>query len=96
MRLQLLYFEGCPNWRLLEERLGPLATELGLDVEHILVETEADARRWGFHGSPSLLVDGRDPFAAADAPVGLTCRVYATPTGLAGSPTVDQLREVLR
>ena len=42
------------------------------------------------------LVNGVDPFATDADPVGgLSCRVYQTPGGPAGSPTLDQLREVL-
>ena len=62
----------------------------GLDV---LVLEEAD--RVGFRGSPSVLIDGTDPFSDPDAPVGLSCRVYSTPDGLAGSPTLEQLRTAL-
>lgn len=42
-----------------------------------------------------MLVDGVDPFAGPDLHLGLACRVYTTPAGLAGSPTVEQLRAVL-
>ena len=45
--------------------------------------------------SPSVLVDEVDPFADPDAPVGLSCRVYQTPDGMAGSPTLEQLRRAL-
>jgi type IV secretory pathway TraG/TraD family ATPase VirD4 len=55
-----------------------------------------DAERLGFIGSPTVLVDGSDPFATPGAPIGLACRVYVTPEGLAGSPTLDQLMEALR
>ncbi|MGH8775740.1 MAG: hypothetical protein ACRDWI_11380 [Jiangellaceae bacterium] len=48
-----------------------------------------------FHGSPSVLVDGRDPSSHGDQPVGLACRVYQTPEGPAGAPTIDQLRAAL-
>jgi hypothetical protein len=34
-------------------------------------------------------------FAEPDAGVGLSCRVYRTPDGLAGAPTVVQLRTAL-
>ena len=47
------------------------------------------------HGSPTLLVDGRDPWADAEAPVGLACRIYRTEAGAEGSPSVAQLAEVL-
>ncbi len=30
-----------------------------------------------------------------DEPFGLSCRMYSTPDGPAGSPTIDQLREKL-
>jgi hypothetical protein len=68
------------------------------DVEPVLerVETAEEAERLRFIGSPTILVDGRDPFAGAEAAFGLTCRVYQTPEGLAGSPTPDQLRGALR
>lgn len=95
-RVQLLYFDGCPNWRLMEARLGVLAAELGFDVEQVLVESEEDAERWAFHGSPSVLIDGRDPFAPAGAAVGLACRIYSTPSGVHGSPTLEQLRAAIQ
>lgn len=73
-----------------------LARELrGLTVTRHLVDTPEEAERVGFRGSPSILVDGVDAFADPDAPVGLSCRVYMTPEGPAGSPTLEQLREVL-
>ncbi len=97
MRLQLLYFDGCPNWQVMEARLRAAVTTSGRtgEVERVLVRTPEEATALAFHGSPSVLVDGRDPFAEADAPVGLLCRIYRTPDGLAGSPTTTQLIEVL-
>jgi hypothetical protein len=58
------------------------------------VETPAAARAAGFTGSPTIRIDDRDPFAT-DEQVGLSCRVYPTPDGFRGSPTVDQFIEVL-
>ena len=60
-----------------------------------LVDTAEEAERTGFHGSPSILVDGVDVFAAPDAEVGLSCRRYPTPDGYQGAPTLEQLRAVL-
>jgi hypothetical protein len=48
-----------------------------------------------FTGSPTIWLDGTDPFESAAAAPALACRVYPTPVGLAGSPTVDQLADVL-
>ncbi len=66
-----------------------------LEVERHLVDTAEEAEKARFRGSPSVLLDGVDPFADADAPVGLSCRVYDTPEGPAGSPTIEQLRAAL-
>ena len=95
MKLELLYFDDCPLWKIAAERLNAVASSRGLRVERRLVTTaeEADAAR--FRGSPTILVDGRDPFAAGDEPFGLACRVYQTPGGPAGSPTVEQLAAVI-
>jgi hypothetical protein len=92
----LLYFDACPSWRLADERLRDLAAEFDLTITRQKVETPDAAARWGFRGSPTILVDGRDVFATGDEPVGLSCRLYQTPNGPAGAPTVDQLRAALR
>lgn len=94
--MTLLYFDDCPNWLEADRRLHALAVEHPeIVVERRLVETVEEAESVRFHGSPSIIVDGIDPFADADAPVGLSCRMYQTPDGTAGSPTLDQLREAI-
>ncbi len=96
MDIALLYFDDCPNWKVVDERLSEIAAERAdLTVTRHLVETLEEAERVGFHGSPSILVDGVDVFADPEAGVGLSCRVYRTPAGLAGAPTVEQLRAAL-
>lgn len=95
MDVQLLYFDGCPNWATAHRRLRALAMELGFTVLPHKVATPKDAERVGFRGSPTILIDGRDPFARGDEPTGLTCRLYDTPDGPAGAPTSEQLRAVL-
>ena len=99
MHVSLLYFDDCPNWQLADERLREALAQVKLmdvSVEHRRVATPEEAVAVGLRGSPTVLVDGRDPFADTDSPVGLSCRVYRTEDGLAGSPTVDQLLAVLR
>ena len=96
MEITLQYFDGCPNWTTVERRLTELISgRPGLTLRRELVATAEHAERIGFRGSPSILVDGIDPFADPNAPVGLACRIYATPAGPAGAPTTAQLREVL-
>lgn len=98
MDVQLLYFDGCPNWTVVDERLRTALTRLGREyepIEHVLVETPEDAERLGLIGSPTVFVGGRDPFAKGGESFALACRLYSTPEGSAGSPTVDQLVEAL-
>lgn len=96
MNVTLLYFEDCPNWMVADEHLRALAAEFqDLAIERRIVDTVEEAEATRFRGSPSFVVDGVDPFADAESPVGLSCRVYQTPAGHAGSPTLDQLRSAL-
>ncbi|MDD2818181.1 MAG: thioredoxin family protein [Candidatus Nanopelagicales bacterium] len=95
----LQYFDSCPNWiqaeALLLEALA-ITGNVGVILELQRVETNADALRMGFIGSPSILINGLDPFAVGDAQPGLSCRLYQTPKGLRGSPTLEQILTELR
>ena len=96
MDVTLLYFDRCPNREETDSHLRVLAEESpDMVITRVRVESPEDADRVGFRGSPSVLIDGTDPFSDPDAPVGLSCRPYPTPDGLAGSPTREQLREAL-
>jgi len=68
---------------------------LGFNLNLRLVTTREEAEQVGFRGSPTIFVDGFDPFATRDEAVGLACRLYQTPAGLAGSPTEEQLFEAI-
>jgi len=98
MDVALLYFDGCPNWRETDQRLRQALVAAGLEVtpSYVSVTSHEAAERLSFRGSPTVLVDGVDPFADASDPVGLSCRVFRTPDGLRGAPTVEQLVAVLR
>lgn len=91
------YFEGCPNWKVAAGRLAVIAAEYpGVTVTGQLVETPEEAEALGFRGSPSILLDGTDLFPDPSTAVGLACRRYVTPEGLAGAPTLDQLCAAFR
>lgn len=95
MRITLVYFEGCPNWRTADERLRALCEQHGFTLDRRQLRTHEEAEQLGFRGSPTILVDGRDPFARGDEPVGLSCRVYETEEGFRGVPSVAELEELL-
>ncbi len=88
------YFDGCPNWQTTYKRLEEAIEGLNVTLVMQLVETHEDAAEVGFRGSPTVLIDGVDPFADPDTPAAgtLACRVYQTEDG---SPTVEQLRDAL-
>jgi ABC-2 type transport system permease protein len=98
MRIELLYFDGCPTYRNAEDDLRKVLAEEGIEDEVQLVEinTAEKARRLRFAGSPTLRIDGRDPFPVPERGEGtFGCRFYATPEGVRGIPTTEMIREAL-
>ena len=97
MEITLQYFDGCPNWKMTRTDLTTLIANHGLDatITYQLIDTPEAAEEHNFRGSPTVLIEGVDPFADPDAPTGLSCRIYQTETGLAGTPNLRQLEEAL-
>lgn len=97
MDVTLRHFDGCPNWETALERIRSVMGELDVQapVRVERVETDEEAKRLDFHGSPTVLIDGVDPFSDGTGDVGLACRIYETPDGPAGLPTREQLRAVI-
>ena len=98
MRVQLLYFEGCPNWRQTLADLRATLREAGLPeaVELLQITTPEDAARLRFVGSPTVLVDGRDvELNLPDGPYGVGCRVYWVGGRPRGTPPAEWLRAAL-
>lgn len=98
MKMEILYFDGCPTYLEAEETLRRVLEEEGVEagVELVAVETDAEAQRLRFPGSPTIRVDDRDLFPVPDrVEYALGCRTYATPEGLKGSPTAAMLKEAL-
>jgi hypothetical protein len=100
LTIEVLYFETCPNHaRAVALVRQALAVEgMSEPIQLIRVETDAEARRVGFYGSPSIRINGQDiaPLPEGAAP-GLACRVYPTPDGhLAPVPAYETLVAALR
>lgn len=98
MKIDLLYFDGCPFWEGGMQNLMAALEAEGLEAEIDLVNVreEAQTARLKFLGSPSFQVDGVDWWPEERADYQLSCRVYSTPQGMKGAPTVEMLREKLR
>jgi len=95
MRVEILYFEGCPNYKPTVERVqAVLATEkFSAEVSEIEVPDAEAARVLGFLGSPTVRVDGLDvePASRNAQGSGFACRRY--PEGL---PSAEMIRAALR
>jgi hypothetical protein len=66
-------------------------------VEVFKVETEDQARRLRFVGSPTIRVDGQDIDPPTDPRYALTCRAYRLADGrISPLPSKDMIRRALR
>ncbi len=99
MRVELLYFSGCPGYQRVLPVLKALAAEAGVEggIELQAVETLDDAERRRFLGSPTIRVDGEDiePGAGERTDFGLKCRLYRTGEDASGQPGEDMIRAAL-
>jgi hypothetical protein len=101
VKVELLWWEGCPSTERALSAVREALSELGLshvEVRMREIATEDDARDSGFVGSPTILIDGADLVpAAADEQIGLSCRVYRRRDGrISPIPDPDDLREALQ
>lgn len=98
LEVRVLYFDGCPSWRTAVERVEAASAlaMVPVRVSTLAVTSNAEADRLWFIGSPTILLNGVDPFLEPDATPALACRLYPAPGGLSGCPTVEQLAEALR
>ncbi len=93
MTMEILQVPGCPGADLLDARLAELGHPR---VIRRVVTSQADAERLGLTGSPTLLVDGADPFARPGQAPSVSCRLYLDEHGRRGpAPSTSQLREAL-
>ncbi len=72
MQVKILYFRGCPNWQKAVDRTRTALAELGrVDVAIQLEDVNQKPqlpRHWA--GSPTVLVNGQDPFVADGSALG--------------------------
>lgn len=97
MSLQILHVPDCPGVALLIERLTEVVPDrVAAELEIVVVGEPIAAERLGMCGSPTLLVDGVDPFAGPAQRPSLSCRLFADPDGTVGNaPSVAALRAAL-
>ena len=98
MKLDILHVPGCPGAAVLHTLLTPiLAGHSDLQVTWHIVHNEDQARQQGMTGSPTLLVNGTDPFARPGQQPTLSCRLYPGEDNRPGpAPSITQLSAILR
>lgn len=97
MKIELLYFDGCPSWEnsLKNLEVALLEENLSASIEMVKVTDDDEAMRLKFLGSPHFRVNGHDLWPEERESYSLSCRVYPTPEGFKGFPTVAMLRQQL-
>lgn len=100
MRIELLWWDGCPSHPETLADLERVLREEGLDegVELVEVESDDQAHSERFPGSPTIRLDGQDAFPAGPGePFSLTCRIYRLRDGrVSPTPDPEDIRDALR
>lgn len=98
MKIELLYFDGCPSWQTALKNLKTTLQEEGIAEAFTAFEIKDDeqAAKEEFLGSPSIRINGRDLWFEQRENYSLSCRVYRTPEGVKGFPTVEMLRSKIK
>jgi hypothetical protein len=95
VKIEVLYFEGCPNHPPTVDRLRTVLAGEGLRAELIEIEVkdDSDAKALKFFGSPTIRINGLDIEASSRqvSETGFTCRCY--PGGL---PSEEMIRAAVR
>lgn len=98
--IEIMFFDGCPNHEGLEGHLRSLLVEANIDepITSRRIESDEEAERERFLGSPTIRVNGVDvdPTASERDAYGLMCRVYAMEDGLRGTPPDQWILDALR
>ncbi|MGX4734765.1 hypothetical protein [Kitasatospora griseola] len=96
MRITVLTVADCPNAQPTLDLVTAALDGRPADVALVEVADESEAARLGMYGSPTVLIDGTDPFAPPGAEPGLSCRLYWHPDGtMSGLPDATALRRAL-
>ena len=100
MKIEVLYFAGCPNHLPAMEIVREALNALGLqdEVHQIEIRTQVQADAMAFVGSPSIRVNGADiePWARTAKTFGLSCRTYWHGSQRGGVPSRELLRQAIK
>ena len=99
MKVEVLYVLDCPfqaaALKLVREVLA--TEEVAAEVDELLVADREMAHEFGFLGSPTVRINGRDVMGESrnDQNVGLACRLYEGSRQV-GLPPLELVRQAVR
>ncbi len=100
MKIELLYFDACPNYKKTLEDVNEVLKQEGVEaeIEMIRVETQEEAEKLSFLGSPTLRIEGKDVDERSrdSKEFGWKCRIYPVGDKILGSPPREMIRQALK
>lgn len=99
MDVELLVVQDCPHEGAAAARLREALDDVGLVATRFrttVIDTLNQAEERGFVGSPTVLINGRDPFLAPGVQPAVACRRYSGVSGAVGVPPLRELRQALK
>src|SRR5713226_376967 len=99
MKIEVLYFEGCPNHEPAVARVDEIVKAEGIsaEVSEVNVPDASTAHEVGFLGSPSIRVNGMDVEQAARSAreYGMMCRTYVVNGRREGLPSREMIQQAI-
>lgn len=99
MDVELLVVQDCTHEGAAAARLREALDDVGLVATRFrttVIDTLNQAEERGFVGSPTVLINGRDPFLAPGVQPAVACRRYSGGSGAVGVPPLRELRKALK
>lgn len=99
MKVEFLYFDGCPNHEIALANLKAVMDEAGAksEIELINIQSPEDVRSHRFLGSPSIRINDKDLEITEDnsTTYSMRCRLYKNCDALIGFPSKELIRKNL-
>ncbi len=99
MKIEFLYFEGCPNHEAALTNLKDALSETKIDekIEIINIEKPENVTKHRFLGSPSIRINNRDLEIAEDESTeySMRCRRYKNGDAIEGFPSKELIKMIL-
>ena len=99
MQIEVLTVPDCPHGDAALTRVRQalaIAGRTDAVVAERVITNPDQATAAGMSGSPTILIDGVDPFATEGDRPSFSCRLFQTDSGLDGAPSIDDLVAALR